>query len=248
MIYFLIPLYNEEQNIPELAHNLMGVLSEEEKHFVLVNDCSTDQTLSAIDRHFPSEKTTVLTNPSNAGPGYSFNHGFEHILNMADTSDLVVTIEGDNTSDLAILPVMHANAKMGYSLVLASVYAQGGGFDQTSFLRKALSFTANITLRSILDIKVLTLSSFYRIYHVELLKKIQANHHKVISETGFICMLEVLMKALHAKAKVIEVPMVLHSKKRKGKSKMKLIKTSWEYVVFLFKTLLGRNDVSPKKN
>ena len=55
-------------------------------------------------------------------------------------NDKVVTVEGDNTSDLEILPVMLANSKMGFGLVLASVYAQGGGFDKTSAFRKIISF------------------------------------------------------------------------------------------------------------
>jgi nitrate reductase NapAB chaperone NapD len=47
-------------------------------------------------------------------------------------------------------------------------------------------------------------------------------------------MLEILVKAIEQNANVIEVPMVLHSQKRQGKSKLKMIKTTLAYLRFLF--------------
>lgn len=130
---------------------------------------------------------------------------------------------------------MLALNKMDYDLVLASVYAQGGGFDQTSFYRKFTSAVANFLFRFLFDVQVLTLSSFYRVYAVGLLKKVKAKHPVLIKETGFICMLEILVKSLKCEAKVIEVPMKLHSSKRQGQSKMKVFKTTLQYFKFLFK-------------
>jgi len=124
---------------------------------------------------------------------------------------------------------------MGYDLVLASVYAQGGGFEKTSFLRKFISATANFIFRFLFDVKVLTLSSFYRVYSVSLLQQIQGKFTTIIKETGFVCMLEILIKAIHCHAKVIEVPMQLHSSKRVGKSKMKIVKTTLQYFGFLIR-------------
>ena len=48
-------------------------------------------------------------------------------------------------------------------------------------------------------------------------------------------MLEILVKAIFQEAKIIEIPMMLHSDKRKGKSKMKIMKTSWQYLKFFAK-------------
>ncbi|MEJ0055048.1 MAG: hypothetical protein WDN75_04975 [Bacteroidota bacterium] len=57
----------------------------------------------------------------------------------------------------------------------------------------------------------------------------------MISEPGFISMIEILVKSIKANASIIEVPMTLYSGQRKGKSKMKLIKTSMSYLKFLLK-------------
>ena len=47
-------------------------------------------------------------------------------------------------------------------------------------------------------------------------------------------MVEILIKAIKLEAKIIEVPMLLNSENRKGKSKMKIFKTILSYLRFLF--------------
>lgn len=236
MIYFLIPVYNESANLPELASNLLGIATDQQKHYVFVDDCSSDNTIEVVKNLFPAEHLEVITKTKNGGPGDSFNLGFEWILNHSKNStDRVVTVEGDNTSDPGILPTMLQLSSMGYDLVLASVYAQGGGFDQTSFFRKIISFIANMIFRALFNLKVLTMSSFYRVYSVDSLQNVKRRFNTIIEEKGFICMLEVLLKSIKTNAKIIEVPMVLKSNKRVGKSKMKIFKTTMSYFKFLLK-------------
>jgi dolichol-phosphate mannosyltransferase len=236
MLYFVIPVYNEEMNISELADSLLKVLPDEKKFFVFVDDCSTDRTLEMINGSFPKDSVHVITKPENKGPGDSFNLGFEYLLGLdISNADLIVTIEADNTSDIKILERMILNSRAGFDLVLASPYAQGGGFEETTLFRRILSFAANTVLRFCFDVKVLTLSSFYRVYKPEIIKVIKAKYGTVIEEPGFICMVEILIKAIRCKAQIIEIPMVLYSEKRKGKSKMKIIKTGFSYLKFLLK-------------
>lgn len=234
MIVFLIPTYNEEQNLTKLHENLNKVLSHIPKYFVFVDDCSKDNTVGLIKELFTQGNVEVISKESNAGPGDSFNLGFEYILEKFKDKDCaIVTVEADNTSDLEILPEMYSMHKHGYNLVLASVYAQGGGFSKTGFFRKIISFIANMILRIVYDIKVLTLSSFYRIYHPNLLRLIKDKYGVIIAEKGFIAMLEILLKSISVNAKVIEIPMILKSDNRLGKSKMKVFKTSLSYLRFL---------------
>jgi dolichol-phosphate mannosyltransferase len=239
-VYFLVPLYNEAENIALLHQNIMAACPSYKKFFLLVDDGSSDNTVNAATRLFGSAQNFhLLTKNKNQGPGDSFNAGFEWILSHSKQhdKDLVVTLEGDNTSDLGILDAMMMLSVSGYSLVLASVYAQGGGFEGTTFWRKLISFVANQMLRFAFDIKVLTLSSFFRIYHVNLLARIKQRHSTLIESKGFICMIEILLKAIRADAKIIEVPMTLKSNVRKGKSKMKIMKTAWSYIKFLVANL-----------
>jgi dolichol-phosphate mannosyltransferase len=238
MIYFLIPTYNEEENIKKLFLSFENILStnfkSEKVCFIFSDDGSKDNTINEINNWFKPFSFVVLKSEVNKGPGSAFNKGFEYILqNSHSDDDIVVTLEADGTSDLAILPVMIGINRLGFDLVLASVYAQGGGFDKTTFIRKSISFIANLLFRFLFNIKVLTLSSFYRVYKISLLKEIKIKYNNIIEEDGFICMLEVLIKAIDLNAKIIEVPMKLRSNQRIGKSKMKLLKTTFHYIRFL---------------
>jgi len=236
MIYFLIPVFNEENNIELLSEKLNNILPGYSKFYVFVDDFSTDSSVKTIGSHFKVNELHVITKELNKGPGDSFNLGFEWILQHSKASeDIIVTLEADNTSDLNILKTMIMLSENNYSLVLASVYAQGGGFDQTSFLRKSISFLSNIVFRFLFNVKVLTLSSFYRVYKIDLIRTVKKKYPIIISENGFISMIELLIKTINTGATIIEVPMTLYSGQRKGKSKMKIFKTSISYLKFIFK-------------
>lgn len=233
-IYILIPVYNEELNLKELFSNLTKVLPEYSKHYVFVDDKSSDNSVAMIQHLFQNETYHLITKDVNIGPGDSFNQGFKWIFNHStDPDDLIVTMEADNTSDIKLLHNMICISQLGYDLVLASPYAQGGGFDKTSFFRRILSHLANGFFRYMFKVKVLTLSSFYRVYKISLIEKIIEKYGEPIEENGFICMLEILLKSIKSYASIIEVPMVLFSEKRNDKSKMKVLKTSIRYLKFL---------------
>lgn len=204
--------------------------------FVFSNDGSSDNSIDVIKKHFGGLQYAIVGDATNHGPGYAFNNGFEWILNHSENKDdLVITMEADCTSDITLLPKMIAISRLGFDMVLASVYAQGGGFSKTNFFRKLISSIASLLFRFLFNIKVLTLSSFYRAYTVNILRKIKSQNKQIISEKGFICMLEILIKAIYEHATIIEIPMILNSKRRIGKSKMKVIKTTWLYFRFIIK-------------
>lgn len=237
MIYFLIPVFNESKNISSLKNDLVQCLPNQDKFFVFVDDYSTDNTVKQIHEAFSGNNYIVLEKENNVGPGDSFNRGFEWIINnKQDNADYIVTLEGDNTSDLSILPKMIAIADLGFDLILASVYSQGGKLDQTTFFRKILSFFANLIMRLTLNLNVLTLSSFYRVYKINLIQNIKSNNKSIISENGFLSKVEILIKAIQLNASIIEVPTTLLSKQRKGKSKMKISKTLIDYLRLIFKS------------
>jgi dolichol-phosphate mannosyltransferase len=238
MIYILLPVYNEAENIPALFEELTGSFAKYDVFFVFSDDGSEDGSKEVINRVFAEENFAVLGDGANHGPGFAFNTGFEWILQHSNDpkKDKIITMEADCTSDLSIVDTMIRISDIGFDLVLASVYVQGGGFEKTSWSRKFLSFFANMLLRQKFDIRVLTLSSFYRLYSLGLITKIKEKYGTIIKETGFISMIEFLLKAIKVNASIIEVPVKLLSDKRKGVSKMKKLKTSMSYLNFLMKT------------
>lgn len=239
MLYILIPTFNEEQNIPKLASTLKALIDNNNYKIIIVDDHSSDKTVNTLRLELPTYNLMVIEKEINKGPGDSFLLGFQEVLSTSlNDDDMVLTFEADNTVSVDDLKLLSKIAALDFQLVLASPYAQGGGFQNTNFLRKVLSFFANLLMRFVFDVKVLTLSSFVRVYRVGLLRKMQARYPMMIESPGFFSMAEITLKAIKCGARIIEVPVFIQSKERIGKSKMRIITTSIEYIRMLLKIRL----------
>lgn len=238
MVIFIIPAYNEEDNIATLLINTaktMSILGNNYK-ILVVNDGSNDKTAEIVKSFAPNLPVELINFTEHRGVGEAFRQGFQLALDQAKDTDIIVTKEADNTSDLAILNEMLNKIYEGYDLALASCYAPRGGIEKTSRDRIILSRGASFLIRLFFPIKVYTSSSFYRAYKVIFLKKaFESYGSELIKEDGFVCMVELLIKLHRLGAKIVEVPMVLRGDLRKGKSKIKRIKT-----IFGYFRLIGR--------
>jgi dolichol-phosphate mannosyltransferase len=235
MIFIVIPIFNEAKNLQNLFNEITS-LKVGDYFLVFADDGSIDNSVHELNNLFGTQPHVILVSNKNYGPGDAFNRGLDWVLsNSVSPSDIVVTMEADCTSDLTLLPKMIEISKLGFELVLASVNVQGGGFSETTLIRRLLSGVANLLFRFMFKLKVQTISSFYRVYNIELLNKIKTNDGVLIGEKGFLCMLEILLKSIKLNANIIEVPMILKSNKRIGKSKMPIMKTTFRYLAFLVK-------------
>lgn len=238
-IYFLIPLLNEADNVEILVGSLRSAQAElnEAYHlsFVVVDDGSTDNTSAILTRSAKGLDLVVLRHEINRGPGIAFATGFAYLANRLKADDWVVTMEGDNTSRLDLLRQMLTRTKEGYEVVLASPYMYGGGITNTSFLRTFLSYGANVFVKEMLEIRgIMTMSSFFRLYSGATLRKMMDRFGpSIIERAGFESMIELLMKMIYMQCTISEVPMVLDTSQRKGKSKMKLAKTIMGFLVLM---------------
>ncbi|MBN4076414.1 glycosyltransferase family 2 protein [Gemmatimonas aurantiaca] len=240
VIHFLIPAYNEEDNLPFLFSNLRRIASflEHEYHVTLVNDCSTDGTSSLAHQASQSQPITVIDFSENRGPGAAFDAAFSSALANSSPHDIFVTIEADNTSDLCILSKMLVRIERGADVVLASVYGSGKVVG-APFSRIVLSFFANLLMKVTLGMPhINTFSSFFRMYRREGIEKTyQMYGNQTITEPGFVCMVELLIKFKRAGLKMVETPMLLDSNIRVGDSKMKIARTTLSYFHVLGKHL-----------
>jgi dolichol-phosphate mannosyltransferase len=127
---------------------------------------------------------------------------------------------------------MFHRASEGYDVVLASPYMYGGGITNTSSMRVFLSHIANAFVKEFLGIHgILTVSSFFRLYRAPALMKLQiAYGPAIIERRGFECMVELLMKMMYLRTTITEVPMLLDTNLRVGKTKMKITKTILGYL------------------
>ena len=243
MLYFIIPAYNEQENIGALLENILDLeLRDDEYQVIVVNDGSKDNTLQIVDTFLTRMPVSVESHVVNQGVGAVFRTGFQAALKYAKPSDVIITMEADNTSDLAILPEILKNVYSQSDLVLASCYAPGGEIKGTNLWRKFLSWGANLLLVLAFPIKgVKTYSSFYRAYNAGFLQKaIDTYQGKFIEQPGYVCMVEVLVKMNRINARISEVPMILNINMRKDASKMRIWRTILDYINFIFTDIRHR--------
>lgn len=244
MIHFLVPAFNEEANLPFLFSNLRRISGYLELKYrvVIVNDCSSDGTSALSHEAAKEQPITVIDFPENRGPGAAFDAAFQSALENSVDGDIFVTIEADNTSDLCILSKMIERIDRGADVALASVYGTGKVVG-APLSRRLLSFFANILMKVTLGMPhVNTFSSFFRMYRREGIAKVyQLYGDQTVSEPGFVCMVELLIKFKHAGLKMVEAPMLLDSNIRVGDSKMKIMRTTLSYFRVLQKHMFSRS-------
>ena len=246
MIHVVVPAYNEAGNIGAAIGGIRERLEPLglPHRIVIVDDGSADGTAEACRAlSEPERPVEVLVHPRNLGPGAAFRTGFLHVLRGADPLDVVLTLEGDTTSDPSVLlRMLHRVWEEGDHIVLASCYLYGGGIKGTRLHRVALSHVANGLMKKSLGLSGLaTLSGFYRLYQVSALQVLFQRHGEgLLTSRGFECMVEILYRAARLGLRISEVPMVLDGSRRAGRSKMRVLRTSLGYLRLAAQALLGR--------
>jgi dolichol-phosphate mannosyltransferase len=232
-LHFVIPALNERGNLDKLGERLRAAVAAVGKpaRVVLVDDGSTDGTGDAAPAAFAPLEVRVVTHPRNLGVAAAFRNGFTAAMEGTPDDDLVVTLEADNTSDVGELVKLVNLAAGGTDLVLASCYAPGGGVDGTTLFRVVLSGGANWLMRVWFGLwKLHTFSSFYRVYRVAPLRAVfAAADGDPLRERGVASVVELLVRFKAKGCSIAEVPVVLRSKERVGRSKMKVIPTMLGY-------------------
>lgn len=231
MIYFLIPVYNEAENLEPLLKNISTFLKQK-KQIIFADDGSTDSTRQVINKLAKTFAVKRVGYSKNRGAGFAFKHGFEYLIPKLKKKDLVVTMEGDNTSDYAILEKMLELSKKNL-VVLASPHAKGGSFEGVGKNRVLLSRLAAILDSQVFRIKnVITYSSFYRVYPASTLIKLAAVYKdKFITNSGFSAGIELLIKLNKIGTKMTEVPSIVDWGNRKGQSKMNIQKNAKAHII-----------------
>jgi dolichol-phosphate mannosyltransferase len=236
-VWVLMPVFNEANGLVAWMRTVDRELNSSDTTFVISDDGSIDGVGQKLAMEVDFLNYVLLGDGINRGPGAAFAVGFEYILQNGSTGDLIVTLEADGTADLATLHPM-LDALKTYDVVMASVYLPGGGFTKTGWLRLMLSNVANALTRSVLNLPYRTLTSFYRAYRYEALNQLNRQFPNMIEETGFICQVELLYKCRKVDLSITEIPTKVFSDRRKGPSKMKVLRTILEHLRFVLKTKL----------
>ena len=212
----VIPCYNEEEGINNLALQLKPVIRELKKKYsielILVNDGSTDRTLILLSKYFKKEKyAKVITYEKNRNLGGALKEGFKHI-----TGDLVITADSDCTYPpkemINLLNLLDENI----DIVTASPYHPKGRVANVLPYRLFLSKTVSFIYSLILNKRLHTYTAIFRVYRRDVIDNVK------IRSNGFIGVTELLISSLMKGYKVREFPTTIYGRTF-GQSKIKTL-------------------------
>jgi dolichol-phosphate mannosyltransferase len=85
----------------------------------------------------------------------------------------------------------------------------------------------------------------YRAYKTGLLKRAFEKYHAdFISESGFSCMIDILIKLARMDAIMVEVPLILRYERKQSPSKMKIMRTILSSLRLLFREVFLKSEIN----
>jgi len=238
VIYILLPAFNESSGIETILHNISHQLEGLQYLLVVVNDGSTDDTFSILKKFQIKINLKIINHEKNLGLGSAMKTGITYISSVINDDDILITMDADNTHPVELFPKLIKNTGgNGSDIVIASRYAMGGCEVGLTNLRKILSGGASALLKLFFPIQnVNDYTSGYRAYSGKIIKKSNEFYaDTLVSESGFTCMAEILIKLSHIGAKITEEGMILRYDLKRGKSKIKILRTILEYFRLILK-------------
>ena len=242
MIHIVLPAFNEAESLKVLLPELIKTLKTErlQHKIYVVDDGSSDGTSKVVkdfSRRFPQIK--LITHKTNKGLAETVNTGFESALAGSKSGDILITMDADNTHLPGLIVRMIRLINEGNDIVISSRFVSGSRVRGVPLSRRLLSFAAGTIFKILFPIPgVKDYTCGFRAYRVDLIKKgMEIYKDKFISEKGFSCMVDLLLKLRRLDPICAEVPMILRYDLKKGKSKMNVVRTIVETLKLILKRL-----------
>lgn len=227
----VIPTFNERENIEQLITQVNSALSNSgiEHQIIVVDDASPDGTGDVADRLTRVMRNLeVIHRPGKAGIGSAYKETFARVL-AESSADVLCEIDSDLSHEPSALPSLVAATESGADVALGSRYVKGGKILGWPLRRRIVSKGANLLARIILGIPVKDVTSGFRAYTADALRRIDLASVRM---EGYPFQVEMVQKCKQAGLKIKEVPYTFRQRKM-GRSKLRRN----EYFDFL-KTIL----------
>ena len=221
----VIPAYNEEGNLEKTVRDIRE--NAPDFDYVIVNDCSTDNTLGMCrEKGF-----SYLNLPVNLGIGgavqtgyrYAYYHGY----------DLAVQFDGDGQHSAKFLAQMAQVLEETESdMVIGSRFIEKEGF-QSSGLRRIGKRYFSLLIKLLTGKTVTDPTSGMRMINRKLLKKFTNEYPKDYPEP------ESVVTVLSEKHKVTEIPVVMNEREE-GISSISLRNSVYYMIKVSFAVVIAR--------
>ncbi len=238
LVWVALPAYNEQGSIGPLIDRIRK--TDSAYRILVVDDGSTDRTAAEIRERNGDGSILVYPNDRNRGLGYTIQRCLGLALEQTGADDVVVTMDGDNTHDPALIPEMLRQIDAGADLVIASRYQPGARIIGLSRSRERMSQAASWLFRFLFPLPgIRDYTCGYRAYRAALLRKIRAEFGCFTTESGFTCMADILLRARRVGFNGTEVPLCLEYNLKATGSKMRVARTVRRTLVILLRRRFG---------
>jgi dolichol-phosphate mannosyltransferase len=223
-VFLGLPAYNEEIALPRLLDRIERVTTSSALPItvVLYNDGSTDSTVAIARSRQQQMPLVVLDCPINKGLGAGVRALVAYAVANAGDGDVLVIMDCDDTHDPAQIADMLRRLDRGADVVIGSRYVRGALVRGVPPLRRLTALGAAALFKLVHPVRrVWDYTCGYRAYRVGVLKEAARRYgDDLIAESGFACMVELLLKLDSVGARFAEAPLQLRYDQKPTETKM----------------------------
>ena len=220
-ICFVLPTYNEEENIENIIQQILKEEKNQSKHtfsILVVDDNSTDETQTIVQRYISLNSKVHLVTGQKKGLGDAYKRGFNYALNDLQ-ADLIFQMDSDGQHDTSLIPHFVSSIEGGRDVVIGSRFVEGGTTPDFSFSRLIMSKVGNLLVRYVGGVtQVNDCTSGYRAIRASYLKELDFSY---LSTRGYSFQSSLICDLAWRGANISEIP-IEFSSRQGGDSKLAL--------------------------
>ncbi len=248
MIKIILCAFNEAKNIQKLIPSIIHEfeLMQREFEIIFCLDCSTDNSVELIESFKNKCSITILPIENQRGLGLAYKKAFLHVIFNSKPEDLIISFDADcthNPSQLKDMIKIFDNKNLDF--MVASRFVNSSSIAHFPRYRKLISALISLFLQTFFPIKnsqnkIKDYTSGYRIYKNDILQKLYKKlGTKLITESDFTCLIEILIKLNQQKLlnNFEEYPIQYEYGEKIGASKLRLSRNFYRLLILSIKLI-----------
>jgi dolichol-phosphate mannosyltransferase len=243
-VWIALPAYNEQDALAPLLDEIKSALEPAGIPYsvIVVDDGSRDGTgrvAREASFHMPVE---LVTHAVNQGLAAAIRTGLSTALVRCGRDDVIVTMDSDNTHPPRLIAEMLPKIRAGSDVVIASRFQPGARVVGVPTSRKLYSDAARWLFQIMFPIPgVRDYTCGFRAYRAQALRMATEKYgDALITETGFSCMADLLLKLRRLPLAMSEVPLELRYDRRGADSKMRVLRTIRQTLLLILRRRFGQ--------